>query len=139
VPVVTVDEIKRIVADYMSSDERRQANLAAVYLFGSVARGSDRAGSDVDLGFLYQRAPSSKLADQPFGMAADLSDRLRRSVEIVVMNGAPVDLLHRILRDGQLLVERDRSSRIAFEVRARNEYFDLLPILRLYRRRPVTP
>ena len=55
------------------------------------------------------------------------------------MNGAPVDLVHRILRDGRLLVERDRSARIAFEVRARNEYFDLLPMLRLYRRGTAAP
>jgi hypothetical protein len=46
-----------------------------------------------------------------------------------------VDLAHRVLRDGLLLLERDRSARIRFEVRARNEYFDLLPHLRRYRRK----
>jgi hypothetical protein len=45
-----------------------------------------------------------------------------------------VDLVHRVLRDGVLLLERDRSARIRFEVRARNDYFDLLPHLRRYRR-----
>jgi hypothetical protein len=49
------------------------------------------------------------------------------------MNTAPADLIHRILRDGKLLLEADKSCRIAFEVRARNEYFDLLPILQRYR------
>ena len=46
---------------------------------------------------------------------------------------APTDLVHRVLRDGRLVLERDRSARIAFEVRARNEYFDMQPILRRYR------
>jgi len=52
----------------------------------------------------------------------------------VVLNRAPVDLVHRVLRDGILLLDRDPSGRIRFEVRARNEYFDLLPHLRRYRR-----
>jgi hypothetical protein len=33
-----------------------------------------------------------------------------------------------------LLLERDRSAPIRFEVRVCNEYFDLLPHLRRYRR-----
>ncbi len=37
-------------------------------------------------------------------------------------------------RDGKLLLDRGRSRRIEFEVRRRNEYFDLLPILEEYRR-----
>ena len=108
--------------------------LAAAYLFGSVARGEDRPGSDVDLGLLYEIAPASTLLDQPFLAAAELESRLGRKVDVVVMNTAPVDLVHRILRDGILLCQRNASARVAFEVRARNEYFDLLPILKRYRR-----
>jgi hypothetical protein len=51
-----------------------------------------------------------------------------------VLNYAPVDLIVRVLRDGKLLVDRDRSRRIQFEVRSRNEFWDLEPYLRLYRR-----
>jgi hypothetical protein len=35
------------------------------------------------------------------------------------------------------LVERDRSARIRFEVRSRNDYFDMQPIRDEYRRRPT--
>jgi hypothetical protein len=58
---------------------------------------------------------------------------------VVVLNSAPADLVHRVLRDGQLLLDRDRSRRIRFEVKARNEYFDLQPVLARYRaaRSPV--
>ena len=38
-----------------------------------------------------------------------------------------------------LFVERDRSARCIFEVARRNEYFDLLPHLREYRRQGVVP
>ena len=50
-----------------------------------------------------------------------------------VLNDAPVDLRARVLRDGRLILDHDRSARIAFEVRTRNEAFDLAPILAAYR------
>jgi hypothetical protein len=42
--------------------------------------------------------------------------------------------VHRGLRDGCLQLERDASARVRFEVRVRNEYFDLKPYLDEYRR-----
>jgi hypothetical protein len=50
-----------------------------------------------------------------------------------VLNEASVDLRIRVLRDGRLLADVDRSARIAFEVRTRNEAFDLEPVLTRYR------
>jgi hypothetical protein len=55
----------------------------------------------------------------------DLEARLRLPVDVVAMDGAPPDLLHRILRDGVLVHESDHGRRIAFELKARNEFFDL--------------
>lgn len=108
--------------------------LAAAYLFGSVARGEAKPSSDIDIGLLYVHAPASTLAAQPFLAAAELESLVGRPVELIVMNAAPVDLVHRILRDAVLLLQPDPSARIAFEVKARNAYFDLLPILQRYRR-----
>ena len=116
-------EIPRLVPD-----------LTAAYLFGSRAREDANAASDVDIALLYQHTPASTLAARPFYAAAELESLLGTPVDVVVLNDAPPDLVHRVLRDGVLILERDRSARIAFEVRARNDYFDLLPVLRRYRR-----
>jgi predicted nucleotidyltransferase len=121
----------QIIADYFGD----RPDVAAVYLFGSVAKGTARPDSDVDIGVLYQSATPPTLMAQPFAEEADLAERFARPVQVVVMNRAPADLVHRILRDGILVSERDKSRRIAFEVRSRNQYFDLLPILRAYRER----
>jgi uncharacterized protein len=115
---------------------RDKPGIAAVYLFGSVARGTSRGDSDVDVGVLYDEPPAPELLAQPFDDEATLGERLQRRAQIVVMNGAPPDLVHRILRDGLLALEPNKSRRIAFEVQARNQYFDLLPILHQYRHRP---
>lgn len=114
-----------------SADER----LLAAYLFGSVARGTDSSGSDVDVGLLLRTAPSGELNGLGSKIEGDLERALGRRAQIVVLNNAPPDLVHRVLRDGRLMLDRDRAARIDFEVRARNEYFDLLPILDRYRRR----
>lgn len=120
----------QVLADYFRDD----SEVAAAYLFGSVATGRSTAASDVDVGILYRRTPPATLLGQPYDQQVELAQRIGRPVQIVVMNGAPPDLVHRILRDGVLVQEADPSTRVAFEVRARNAYFDLLPILREYRR-----
>jgi hypothetical protein len=55
-------------------------------------------------------------------------------VDLVILNTASADLVHRVLRDGDLVLERDRGRRIRFEVAKRNEYFDLQPVRDAYRR-----
>jgi predicted nucleotidyltransferase len=107
--------------------------IAAAYLFGSVARGTARPDSDVDVGVLYSVDPPKTLAGM-FDLEGDLESAFGVPVQVVVLNYAPVDLIIRVLRDGKLLVDRDRSRRIQFEVRSRNELWDLEPYLRLYRR-----
>jgi predicted nucleotidyltransferase len=107
--------------------------IVAVYLFGSQARKTATARSDVDLAVLYTEAPPRSLDGLPLDLEADLERVLRLPVQIVVLNRAPVDLVHRVLRDGTLLLDRDPSRRIRFEVKARNEFFDLQPVLARYR------
>ncbi|MEO5823755.1 MAG: nucleotidyltransferase domain-containing protein [Vicinamibacteraceae bacterium] len=108
--------------------------VAAVYLFGSVAAGTDTAASDIDLGVLYEIRPAAKLDAGPLDLEGDLERRLGRPVHLVVLNGAPADLRIRVLRAQRLLVDRNRSARIRFEVATRNEFFDLEPMLVEYRR-----
>lgn len=114
----------------------RAEDLVAVYLFGSVARETSRADSDVDVAVLLGSGPPSTFEGLSLRLEGDLERLLGRPLDLVVLDGAPVDLVHRVLRDGVLLVDRDPSVRIRFEVQARNEYFDLEPILKLYRRAP---
>jgi predicted nucleotidyltransferase len=114
--------------------ERDRGGLAAVWLYGSLARDRARPGSDVDVGVLYRNAPPRTLDGPPFDLEGDLERLLGLPVQVVVLNRAPADLVHRVLRDGVLLAEADRGARIRFEVRKRNEFFDLEPIRRRYRR-----
>ncbi len=114
----------------------RNEDAAAVYLFGSMARGEASADSDVDVAVLCGKPVDPGLAGLKLALAGDLEERLGRRVDLVVLDHQPPDLVHRVLRDGLLVIENNRSARIRFEVKARNEYFDVLPMLRRYRRPP---
>ena len=52
-------------------------------------------------------------------MAAQLELALGREVDLIELNRAPPDLLHEVLRDGEVLLDRDPAFRVRQEVRAR--------------------
>lgn len=109
-------------------------DVVCAYLFGSQARGEADGDSDVDVAVLF----AEQVDRGPFGASTrirgDLERLLGREVEVVDLREASPDLIHRILRDGHLLMDRDPGHRVRFEVHARNLYFDVLPYLRQYRR-----
>jgi len=107
--------------------------MVCAYLYGSQAR--DKAGphSDVDIAILLEKPPPSTLDGFGLDLGGKIEEKIGRPVDLVILNRAPVDLVHRTLRDGILVYEGDSAARIRFEVRNRGEYFDLLPYLRQYR------
>jgi predicted nucleotidyltransferase len=115
-----------------------EPGLVAAWLFGSRARGDARADSDADIALLYSTPPAATLEALPEAVASAVEGALHADADVVVLNTVSPDLIHRVLRDGVLLMDRDPAQRIRFEVRARNEYFDLLPTLRRYRRQSAT-
>jgi predicted nucleotidyltransferase len=114
--------------------EANARGVVCVYVFGSVARGTARGRSDIDVAVLLERDPPPTLAGSAMSLGGDLERHLGYPVDLVVLNRASVDLVHRVLRDGLLVFDPRPRERIQFEVRARNAYFDLKPVLDRYRK-----
>lgn len=109
-----------------------RAEILEAYLFGSQARGSASAHSDVDIAVFVEPAA---LEEPGFGydaaLGADLQQALARSdVDIVILNHAPPLLYHRVLKDGTRLLARDLAATTTREGAALSRYFDYLPQLR---------
>lgn len=109
------------------------------YLFGSRARGEERAGSDFDIAVLVDAA-AARDAGAVNRTLRHLAGRLGREVpaqllHIVVLNTAPPLLRHRVLRDGVLLRQRSDAERVRFAIQTIREYQDMVPRWREHRRR----
>jgi predicted nucleotidyltransferase len=108
-------------------------DCVAAWLFGSRARGDASPLSDVDVAVLFGRPRPTTLLALPTRLHGALERTSGAGVDLIILDGADPDLIHRVLRDGVLLVDNDRAARIAFEVRSRNLWFDLEPVRRRYR------
>ncbi len=101
------------------------------YLFGSQAAGTGQSHSDVDIA-VYVDPPA--LPGEGFGyaaaLAADLMAAARtNAIDVVVLNGAPPVLYHRVLRDGRRILARDLCATTTREGYALSRYCDFLPQL----------
>ena len=106
--------------------------VAVAYLFGSAARGDSSCLSDIDVGVLLANGPGNLLRYR-----ARLSEDLSRAmdgnpVEVVLLADAPPALAARAIREGQLLVCRDDSQRVRFEIQTLRRDCDTAPLRQIY-------
>jgi predicted nucleotidyltransferase len=98
--------------------------------FGSVARGEERPGSDLDLGLLL--APDSLALRQEVELV--LGRAARREVDFVYLNEASSLLRFEIARDGVLLLERRPHDWADFRAHAMIDWWDWAPTARMITR-----
>lgn len=109
-----------------------QSGVLFGYIFGSLATGTARKESDVDIAVYLE--PGHK--DRFFDIRLELMEKLTRAfsaeADVTVLNTASPFLKYVALKEGKLAFERDPEARIDFELKALNEYFDYKPILQMY-------
>ncbi|GAH03045.1 unnamed protein product, partial [marine sediment metagenome] len=67
-------------------------------------------------------------------LAHQLTELLDTGVDLVDLARAPIELVYNVIATGQILYEKDRTTRMEFEARTLSMYFDQLPVLRAERR-----
>lgn len=107
-----------ILGQSLSTVFERFPVIAAVYLFGSMARGTARSDSDVDLGVVLRDRGMS--AASRYREIGDLIARLEpivapRAADVVVLEDQGPMFCHRVLLGGKLIFESDRERRVDFE------------------------
>jgi predicted nucleotidyltransferase len=120
-----IDKIRRL----LDADSR----VAYAMLFGSQARGTAHAHSDVDIAVGF-RPPGQLDALELGTLIADLESAAGRPVHLVALEHAPPALAYRIFRDGQRLVVHDEPAFKARVARAILEYLDFKPVEDLFTR-----
>jgi uncharacterized protein len=105
-------------------------HVAYALLFGSRARGSAHAASDVDVAIGV--TGGRRLAPLELGdLVSRLEQACGRSVELLVLDEAPPAVAYRVFRDGRLLVANDHRALVERKTRAILEYLDFRPLEQL--------
>ena len=113
-------ELLRRFESYGSS----QSCIEALFLFGSVARGEARQGSDLDVGVLLTHDAKASGLDV-LRLNHDLTELLQRDdVQVTILNDAPALLLHRVARDGHVLYAKTNRAVAEFYIYALQQYED---------------
>jgi len=111
----------------------RDPDVDAVYLFGSQARAKAGRLSDIDIGILLgKQVPAQEYFQRRLVYIGRCCDILRTDrVDLVILNDAPLLLAYNVVAPRRILVERNRSHRVAFEVDRINRYLDFKPVFDL--------
>jgi predicted nucleotidyltransferase len=117
----------------LSSILTRYDEVAAAYLFGSCARGTASATSDVDLGLLLVKGHRIDDLALTLGDLGAQLDRLvaPRHVDLVVLDTQGPAFCHQVLVEGLVVHEADRDRRIDFESETIVRALDFRPTLEL--------
>jgi len=94
-------------------------DVVAVYLFGSTARGEASARSDLDLALLGRRPLDPVMR---WELQQHLAVAAGRDVDLVDLRAASSVFRVQVLRDGQVLLDRDPNARALFEATALSSY-----------------
>lgn len=109
-------------------DVLAEAGVAAAYLFGSRATGRPRPDSDTDVAVLLRPGQPTPTLLEREALAVALAAVLGAGeVDLVVLDGAPLELRARVVRTGRLLAAPDPVARVRFEVDTQSRWFDVEP------------
>ena len=122
------------IVDACRAATERHADVAVIYLFGSLARGQARPWSDIDLGVVYRdphRAPHEH--DR---VAVDLASAVARAtgverIDVVDLDAQGHYFQHRVLCEAIRLVVTDEPRRVDFESEAITRGLDFAPTFEL--------
>jgi predicted nucleotidyltransferase len=110
-----------VVGNVLMQDPR----VGYALVFGSVARGTAHANSDLDIAI----GPAAPLDVHDLGgLIARLESATGRTVDLVLLDEAPPALAYRVFRDGVVVVSRDRPALVRRKARAILDYLDFKPI-----------
>jgi len=123
------DQKKKLLSTISSYLEQNLKEVVAAYLYGSLAAGLPF--SDIDLGVLIKNN-----LGQTLKFELDLENRLEKivkySVDVRVLNGAPLSFCQNVIRHRKVILDRDPNFRADFEGQVLKQYFDLAYFQRQY-------
>lgn len=125
----------------LSSILSSQPGIANAYLFGSRAKGRERPDSDIDIAVDWAsnlEADGKAAAENDLRAAfADALGELGERLDLVDLRAAGSTLGFRIIRDGKLILCRDRRAKVNLEASIARRYDDEAGYRQLFRQAAI--
>jgi hypothetical protein len=106
----------------------QQPDVVVAYLFGSVAKGTARAQSDVDVAVLLDARLTPLERGERYLALLGLDRFADRPLDVRLLNETTPLFCSQVVKHGLLIYERTRAERIAFEVLTMANYADTKPM-----------
>ena len=96
----------------------QKPNIAALYLFGSSAKRSNKRSRDIDIAVMFDPYDPNREGVEFLLYSADMQGIVNKEVDLVCYNQADPVLRYEILKNGCLIFEGNRKARIDLAVKA---------------------
>lgn len=103
------------------------------YLFGSMALGKTNLESDIDLAFYLEGKEGKDFFKKRLFLIEKIQSLLKKRVEVIILNEVrSIFFKFVIIKEGELILDRDQAKRIDFELKTMQEYYDFRPFIKEY-------
>jgi uncharacterized protein len=127
---MSMDRPEATAVDKLLARARQDADVLAVLLFGSVARGEQTVGSDIDvcLVLMPRRTPYERalLSHKQLEYLTDFD------LDVQIFQALPLYIYSRVLKEGQVLFVRDEDLLYAIAFRTAQAFEDFKPVYYRY-------
>ena len=117
------------IAPEIAKAAAHHPEVAALWIFGSVARNEAQADSDLDVAVLFRRRgeglPQHHRSIRKLSL--EIEALTNRTVDVLAFEAQGPILRHRILHEGVCVHEADRERRVDAESDTYSRYFDYRP------------
>lgn len=111
-------------------------NVCFAYLYGSRANRTENKKSDYDFAVYFNdKISSNKRYEARLKITNKLSGIIGsiEQVDLVVLNDIKSVLFKfTVIKEGEIVHEKEHDQRVLFELNSMNQYYDYLPFLNLY-------
>lgn len=106
---------------------KTQPDIAAAYLFGSMATGKAHPQSDIDIALLLTDVPgdTAQLMDRETQLSEAMRPFMDRDFDLVILNKASLTFCQKILVEHKLLYARNHFVRVEFQMLVMREYAEV--------------
>ena len=101
--------------------------------FGSAASGKTNLESDIDLAFYLEDKEVKDFFKKRLFLTEKIQSLLKKRVEVIILNEIrSIFFKFVIIKEGKIILERDHTRRIDFELKTMQEYYDFQPFIKEY-------